>query len=327
MLSPAFRSKQRRSIFKKFLRLFGLPDFSQIYLFSDGLWKKRSFSFSKDGEEIFDDVYSIYFNSRFLLLTSSFQSLRKNMDSRSKRIFIIGSGPSIAKQNLNVLKNEEVILLNGSCILIKQLALKEATLVISDDSFIQKRSRLLNEVLKYVQESGSKIRLCFSFRVLRAFLKEKILLPEGAKIFLFEELLPDVVVQSQASLNIYDYKQRIERNDGTMKIFSSFDKAGVFHCGSVMTVGIQIAAFLGYEEVYLLGFDIGNSNQPRFYEKEGDQVRSGLLADYETGILPFMLLASAWFMKNNRKIFNCSPSTLLPYEVVPYLDFGLFSNE
>ena len=148
MLSPAFRSKQRRSIFKKFLRLFGLPDFSQIYLFSDGLWKKRSFSFSKDGEEIFDDVYSIYFNSRFLLLTSSFQSLRKNMDSRSKRIFIIGSGPSIAKQNLNVLKNEEVILLNGSCILIKQLALKEATLVISDDSFIQKRSRLLNEVLK-----------------------------------------------------------------------------------------------------------------------------------------------------------------------------------
>lgn len=136
MLSPAFRSKQRRSILKKFLRLFGLPDFSQIYLFSDGLWKKRSFSFSKDGEEIFDDVYSIYFNSRFLLLTSSFQSLRKNMDSRSKRIFIIGSGPSIAKQNLNVLKNEEVILLNGSCILIKQLALKEATLVISDDSFI-----------------------------------------------------------------------------------------------------------------------------------------------------------------------------------------------
>ncbi len=84
-----------------------------------------------------------------------------------------------------------------------------------------------------------------------------------------------MVVQSQASLNIYDYKQRIERNDVTMKIFSSFDKAGVFHCGSVMTVGIQIAAFLGYEEVYLLGFDIGNSNQPRFYEKEGDQVRVG----------------------------------------------------
>ncbi len=43
MLSPAFRSKQRRSIFKKFLRLFGLPDFSQIYLFSDGLWKKKEF--------------------------------------------------------------------------------------------------------------------------------------------------------------------------------------------------------------------------------------------------------------------------------------------
>lgn len=60
MLSSAFLSKQRRSIFKKFLRLFEVPDFSQIYLFSDGLWKKRSFSFSKDGEEIFDDVYSIY---------------------------------------------------------------------------------------------------------------------------------------------------------------------------------------------------------------------------------------------------------------------------
>ena len=89
MLSPAFRSKQRRSIFKKFLRLFGLPDFSQIYLFSDGLWKKRSFSFSKDGEEIFDDVYSIYFNSRFLLLTSSFNLLEKTWIAEVKEFSLL----------------------------------------------------------------------------------------------------------------------------------------------------------------------------------------------------------------------------------------------
>lgn len=57
-----------------------------------------------------------------------------------------------------------------------------------------------------------------------------------------------------------------------------------------MSNAIQIAFYLGFKEIFLLGFDLGNANQPRFYEHTEDVVRSGLLNDYEEHIKPFMLL-------------------------------------
>ncbi len=58
-------------------------------------------------------------------------------------------------------------------------------------------------------------------------------------------------------------------------------------------------------------------------KKEGDQVRSGLLADYETDPSIYVISFGLVYEEQSKN-FNCSPSTLLPYEVVPYLDFGLF---
>ena len=68
--------------------------------------------------------------------------------------------------------------------------------------------------------------------------------------------------------------------------------------------------------------DIGNAEtEPRFYEKEQDRIRTGLLKDYDELILPFMRLAAAWYNQHEYRIFNCSPVTKLPYSVIPYHDF------
>lgn len=51
MLSSAFLSKQRRSIFKKFLRLFEVPDFLKFIFFLMVYGRKGVFHFQKMGRK------------------------------------------------------------------------------------------------------------------------------------------------------------------------------------------------------------------------------------------------------------------------------------
>lgn len=90
-----------------------------------------------------------------------------------------------------------------------------------------------------------------------------------------------------------------------------------------MSLAIQIAFSLQPKKVFLLGLDIGNAAEPRFYENNANKQKCGLLKDYETKILPFMKLTRHIFDAHGREIFNCSPITKLPYEVIPYSKFPL----
>ena len=106
-----------------------------------------------------------------------------------------------------------------------------------------------------------------------------------------------------------------------MKLFLD-PRLGFFHTGTVMSNAIQIAFYVGFKEIFLLGFDLGNANQPRFYENTEDVVRSGLLNDYEEHIKPFMLLTKLASKKTGVGVYNCSPVSLLPYSIIPYRDFN-----
>lgn len=64
-----------------------------------------------------------------------------------------------------------------------------------------------------------------------------------------------------------------------------------FDGGTVMSIAIQLAYHIAPLYVYLLGLDISNSTEPRFYEIKEKSLKSGLLKDYDKKILPFMVLA------------------------------------
>lgn len=316
-LNGYFYIKQRRSIFKKNLRFWGIPSTSPVSLFSDGFWWKKDFTLSSD-DKFYDDIYSVFSGNDLLFKTSSLSEYGDSITTKDK-VFIIGSGPSIISQDLKKIKSENVIFLNGACSLLKTLEFRKSLLVITDDSFVVNRIGLLKEVIEIIKKRRIELNMAVSLRVLRNLLFYEIFPNQYLNFFLFEEISQEL---DKEECSVYDKKGVLKQNLLNNFLFGNINQTGAFHCGTVMSAAIQISAFLGYKNVYLMGFDLGNSDKPRFYEKNEDKVRCNLLQDYENGILPFMKLANEWFSKHNRNIFNCSPISLLPFNIIPYFDFN-----
>ena len=285
-----FFSRIRRSILKRWLTHLGYPKNHIIHHFFDGIrvdpiYKERPLS------------YNVYHNNK-KITTQSLYSFKDSL-IHPEEIFIIGSGPSIKQQPIELLSSRKTILLNGAIQLVKTHRLNPIGIVIIDDSFIRKHVEMLNAI-------PPSTHLFLSFFALKEIIKNSPHILQNP-IYLVHELkfVSDSIPK--------DLQQKIEQ----------FDKPtwGVFDGGTVMSVAIQIAAFIKAQNIYLLGLDIGNSNtEPRFYEEKNNICRSSLLTDYDKKILPFMKLAAEWCARNNINIFNCSPVSKVPYEIIPFKD-------
>ncbi|MBL21932.1 MAG: hypothetical protein CMJ37_03710 [Phycisphaerae bacterium] len=97
--------------------------------------------------------------------------------------------------------------------------------------------------------------------------------------------------------------------------FSTDLDCGFFVCGTVMYAGIQVAHQLGARNLYLVGFDM--SDLPRFYDKKVGGAWTGL----EKGlgkVIGAIQLAQDLFAIRKGKIYNCSPSSNIPRDILPY---------
>lgn len=203
-------------------------------------------------------------------------------------INIIGSGPSVNDLDLAHLSKHVNIFLNGSISLAIASNLPVFAHVILDPYFIFNRFDLL-------QNSLPRYNLVLSFGALCAIAERdmSILAKHNIYVFREEDLSPD-------------------------RVFSDDIDSFVIDGGSVISIAIQFAAICAVEEVRLIGLDIGNARQPRFYETNENAQRNCLLSDFETKIVPFMQAASLCYQKKGIKLVNCSPISKLPYDIIPY---------
>lgn len=256
----------------------------------------------------------IYWKNKFLFETHSFDELNSN----EKDIFIIGSGPSINRQNLALLKNKKVIFLNGSIIIAKKYNIPPFCLTIMDSTFVINRQNIIKEI-------PSKIPLILSLSVIKAFYYFMPQILKEHPIFLIENPLEPYNGTKKEIIDL-DKKYFYISKAGD-SAFSLNPSKGLYNGGTVMSNAIQLAFYAGFKRVFLLGLDIGNANQPRFYETNNNKIKCGLLNDYETEILPFMKATRELAEIKGISIYNCSPITKLPYEVIPYFNFKTFEEE
>mgnify|MGYP000000047602 FL=1 len=286
----------KRSIIKKITHSIGYPKNHIINHLLDGIridpiYKERPLR------------YKAYFKEK-IICTESLYSFREKYQSL-ENLFIIGSGPSIKEQPIELLKNKDIILLNGAIHLIKSHQLRPLGVVIIDDSFVRKNAGILSYI-------PSSTHLFLSIYALKEIFRKAPDLLHNPIYLVHELKCAGDIIPSDIHQCLYQ-----------------FDKPtwGVFDGGTVMAVAIQLAAFISANNVWLLGLDIGNSNtEPRFYENQTNICRSSLITDYETKILPFMRLAAVWYRQNNKNIYNCSPISKLPFDIIPYNDINKILN-
>lgn len=249
----------------------------------------------------------IFFKKKHIFTTHSFGELAA---VANKEIAVFGAGPSVKQMDLSLVKENSAILVNGALFLADKLPYKPLLCILMDSDFLHTDTHLLRQL-----PPGTNLLLGAPF-LANTLRKDKHLL-DGHNIFVTNHIMEPY---NKPLVRIKNLSEDIciKSRDNTTA-FSLNPAYGLFDGGTVLTWALQMAFYLKAQTTYILGLDLGNYNQPHFYEtKKTKNVSIGLLRDYERQILPFMTLATQVFAKNGLKIFNCSPITKLPYSIFPF---------
>jgi KDO transferase-3 len=92
---------------------------------------------------------------------------------------------------------------------------------------------------------------------------------------------------------------------------------GFFDARTVMYLALQVAYHLGFNKVFLVGFDL-NQSAGRFYENcNAKRSPCGLDQHFETRILPSLELMSEQVVDENFQAYNLSAVSRVPEDVIP----------
>jgi len=109
-----------------------------------------------------------------------------------------------------------------------------------------------------------------------------------------------------------DAKQTHFAAEGTDIGFTTDIRQGIFDAGTVIYWALQILAYLGFDQVFIIGLDMNNFTQPRFYETVENKLSTHLQENIESLIMPAFAHASNVLKKENIKIINLSPKSAIP---------------
>ena len=164
-------------------------------------------------------VQQLYSSESQAFYAKRLQNLKAGMKGR-KRCFIIGNGPSLNKTDLSLLKNEITFAVNGFFLKTESLNWKPTFYVVEDHLVAEDRA-------SYIQAFKGPIKF---FPIYLGYC-----LPES----------DDTI--------FYNHRPRVSYPDG---FDFSLNADEITYTGCTVTFSaLQLAAFLGFSEIYLIGVD------------------------------------------------------------------------
>ncbi|MEH7386549.1 6-hydroxymethylpterin diphosphokinase MptE-like protein [Bacillus sp. JJ1521] len=195
---------------------------------------------------------------------------------KGERCFIVATGPSLTIEDLEKLRNETTISMNSICLAFEDTDWRPTYYGIQDEN-VYKRME------KYIEELD-----CEGKFLSQSILEQlKIKMPDDYYIF-----------------PLYFLKQKVQKKRYHTKF--SNDIFSVVYSGYTITYCLlQIAAYMGFKEIYLLGTDCHYSSNMRHHFKDYDYVDSTFASagDMMTGAYR---VAKEYADQNNIKIYNAT---------------------
>ena len=205
-----------------------------------------------------------------------------------ERVFIIGNGPSLNTLNLSLLKNEITFGVNGIYLNYEKMGFMPTYYVVEDLLVAEDRSDEINELKNTIKFFGNYLNYC---------LKNS-----------------EDVIWTNTIVNYHDY------ND--FPHFSTNACRKIWVGGTVSYINLQLAFYMGFKEIYLIGFDhnyiIPSSakNDGVIIESTEDDINHfhpgyfGKGYRWHDPIVPRMekalYKAKIYFENNNKRIFNAT---------------------
>lgn len=242
----------------------------------------------------------IHYRGRPVGVVSSVEVLKARA---GERIYIIGSGPSIAQSNLEGLPDGSTILLNGAISLWGPSIKAPLAIAVEDERFIWRHFDLLRRTVR------GDVPCLFSVEVLRAICELEPAFLADRTIMLIDDVRKPYGHRRRrfSDIQTFDFVRR----DAATNAGVSFDPdRGLFRGGSVAVSALQFALYCEPKAIGFLGIDISNADQPRFYETKGSTAASGI-AEAEARIVAHFLLAKEVAEERGIDLVNYSPVSAL----------------
>ncbi|MET0747899.1 MAG: glycosyl transferase [Rhizobium sp.] len=218
-------------------------------------------------------------------------------------IHIVGSGPSIAQNDLSGLPPRSAMLLNGAISLVGGPIETPLAVAVEDERFIWRHFDLLTRTLR------DDTPCLFSVEVLRAICERDPAVLADRTIMLIDDIRKPYGVRRRRFDAIQDFD--FVRRDAASNAGLSFDPdRGLFRGGSVAISALQFALYCAPKTIGLFGIDISNAGQPRFYETQGASAASGIAAA-EARIVAHFVLAKSVAAERGIDLVNFSPVSAL----------------
>ena len=207
----------------------------------------------------------IYYRKRYVngVYKKIFQEL-KGLGS-GKRCFIIGNGPSLNLKDLDKLKNEDCFSSNGIFRLVSQTTWRPKYYMIMD-----RYTEITSELIKSI----------------------------GAKyVFLGDYFLRFNDIKFDNAICLHEHYPYLSSRMGFSKDISK----GIFIAPTVSYGLMQVAVYMGYKEIYLLGFD---HNYGFEIVENGGVIKTNVSAHFYQDEIPEKIIADIQGMTQAYKVFR-----------------------
>lgn len=221
----------------------------------------------------------------------------------ARTIYIVGSGPSVARNDMTRIGDDQAILLNGAISLIDSPIRQPLAVAIEDERFVWRHFELMRQKI-------APTTLCLlSLGVIRALCEIEPLWLKDRPILLIDDIRKPYAGDRRTAAQLREMDFTVLSADGAAGL-SLLPERGVFQGGSVAVSALQFALACKPETLGLIGIDIANADQPRFYETAGKMAQSGI-AGAQDRILGYFELAQTVAAQNGTALVNLSPISAL----------------
>lgn len=240
-------------------------------------------------------------------------------NSCSGPVFIIASGPSVAEFPLQRYAGVPMIAMNGSIACFETAGLSPLFYLCDDAGVAEKKSAALATGIRLSRWSALSLE-----SMQRLYPKEPQAL-EAESLLLMERVNRWVGVPQRSDRAFAwsvrrdpDFVMRWSLLSQTANRigFSRNYARGYFNARTIAYAAIQLAYFLGFDKVFLVGVDM-NSSLGQFYDPVGTQVKSRLDSDFGGHILPHFDILARRVIDSEFQVFNLSRDSRLPGEMIP----------
>jgi hypothetical protein len=218
-------------------------------------------------------------------------------------IHIIGSGPSVNDCDLSALPPGSAILLNGAISLIGEGVATPLGIAVEDERFIWRHFDLVR------QRVGAGTICLLSVAVLRAICENDRGFLADKRVILIDDIRKPYGARRRPMQELagLDYARC---NDALTAGISLQPDRGIFIGGSVAISALQFALYCRPQTIGLIGIDISNAGEPRFYERAGQSAFSGI-ARAEARIVDHFALGRVVADEMGIALVNYSPVSAL----------------